>query len=179
MTDKIHFEYTPLSQLIAYPRNPKSHDIGAIDQSIKRFGYVSPVIVDTNTGYIVAGHGRVTTLAQMKNNGEPAPNRIEVQGDEWLIPTIFVVMKDELELSAYVVADNRISELGGWDEPLLADVLVELAGAGDGLLDVVGYDGDDLDELLKLHDPIELTDDKRLDLKKRVCCPQCGHEFIP
>lgn len=153
MTDKIHFEYTPLSELIAYPRNPKSHDIGALDTSIKKFGYVSPVIVDTTTGYIVAGHGRVQTLMQMKNAGDKPPNRIEVDGNEWLVPVIYVVMTDEHEVMSYIVADNRLTAIGGWDEPMLADVLTDLAGAGDGLLEVTRFDGDDLDELLKQLEP--------------------------
>jgi len=122
--DKIEFEYIPLSELIAYPQNPKSHDIGAIDQSIKRFGYVAPVIVDTNSGYIVAGHGRVETLAGMKHNGEPPPKRIVVQGNDWLVPVNRIALEDEIELLAYIVADNKLAELGGWDDPLLADWLL-------------------------------------------------------
>ena len=51
----------PVEKLIPYARNARTHSkkqIRQIADSIERFGFVNPVLVD-NGGRIVAGHGRV------------------------------------------------------------------------------------------------------------------------
>lgn len=53
--DGLRLEHVALSQLLRAPRNPKRHDLGALRQSLGRFGYVAPVIVDESTGRLVAG----------------------------------------------------------------------------------------------------------------------------
>ena len=35
----MRIEYMPLAELKANPRNPKSHDVGAIQASVGRFGF--------------------------------------------------------------------------------------------------------------------------------------------
>ena len=52
-------EYLPLSSLKPARRNPKRHDLGTLDQSLDRFGFVAPIILDERTKRIVAGHGRM------------------------------------------------------------------------------------------------------------------------
>jgi hypothetical protein len=42
--EEIRVEYIPLDNLLQAPRNPKSHDLGTVHESISRFGYVAPVI---------------------------------------------------------------------------------------------------------------------------------------
>lgn len=179
--EQIEFEYIPLSALKRYPRNPKDHDLGAISGAIdSEVGFASPIIIDTTTGYIGAGHGRLDALSDLyRANPNNPPKRIirDPKTGEWLVPCNKVAFEDEVQLLQFIVMDNKIGELGGWDDPMLADALTTLAGAGDGILDSTGFDGDDLDDLLNLHTPLEITDEKRLDKKKMICCPKCGHEF--
>lgn len=148
MKGSLRIEYVPLDQLKRWPRNPKSHDLGAIHQSIGRFGFVSPVIINEKTGYILAGHGRLDTLVQMKAEGREPPERVVDNGKgEWLVPVIRGIRLPEGEDEAYAIADNRTVELGGWDEAKLAVVLEDLAkGSG---FEGVGFDGDDLDRMLE------------------------------
>ena len=67
---------------------------------------------------------------------------------EWLIPVIRgTEFESEEEAEGYLVADNRSVELGGWDETVLSQVLADFA-AHDAL-EGTGFDGDDLDALLR------------------------------
>lgn len=150
-TDR-RIEYAKLSELAPDPKNPKTHDVGAIYKSIGRFGYVEPVVVDERTGRLVAGHGRVQTLRQAKQAGDKPPDGVREQSGEWLVPVLRGwKSRSEKDASAYILASNKTSELGGWDEALLTDVMKSI-----GDLDGTGFDGDDLDDLLaKTTDIIE------------------------
>ena len=145
---KLKIEYIPLDELIRWPRNPKQHDLGVIHKSMERFGFTSPVLMDEKSGRLVAGHGRLDTLMQKMNSGDNPPERIVKKGKMWQVPVIRgLSFESEQEAEAYLLADNRLVELGGWDEGQLAEVLADLAKDGRELLEGTGYDGDDLDEL--------------------------------
>lgn len=153
MSRELRVDYLPLSEVRRWPRNAKEHDAGAIHQSVERFGFVNPIIVNETTGYLLAGHGRIDTLQQRKAGGSAAPDGIREQNGEWLVPVIRGIELPEHEAEAYAIADNRTTELGGWNSDLLAAVLADQAAAG--TLEGTGYDGDDLDELLR---ELELPD---------------------
>jgi hypothetical protein len=40
--DRIYIKYVALSKLQRAPRNPKAHDLGLLDRSMRRFNYVEP-----------------------------------------------------------------------------------------------------------------------------------------
>lgn len=174
----MRIEYLPLSQLIRAPRNPKQHDLGALSGSYARFGYVAPVIVDERTGKLVAGHGRLDALQQAKAAGRAPPARVKVEAGEWLIPVVRgVAFASDVDAESYLVADNRLTELGGWDDGQLAQVLADLAAQD--ALSGVGFDGDDLDALLKSVSGPALGRelDESLAAGVSICnCPVCGHE---
>ena len=107
----------------------------------------------------------------------------EFDGD-WLVPVVRGVgFNSDAEIEAYLVADNRLTILGGWNEPELAALLQDLAAQDTALLETTGYDGDDLQALLfelnPSFSPISEDDVARLDQKKPVVCPHCGQEFVP
>jgi hypothetical protein len=144
----IQVEYLPLSQIVGADINPKDHDIGQIYQSIKRFGFTQPIMMNENTGKLLAGHGRLQTLLQMKQGGEKIPNRIKEKDGEWLVPVLKgISFEDDMEAQAYLIADNRLTELGGWNTGELVDTLQELVEGGFSL-DGVGYDFDDLETMV-------------------------------
>jgi len=146
-----------LSKLVKmkWSENPKEHDIGILHRSLSRFGFVSPIIVSEEIDEVIAGHGRLDTLEQRWRDGQPAPDRCKVEDDEWLIPTIMGVKLEEGAARAYALADNRSVELGGWDAVLLASALTELASV-DGL-DGIGWDPDDVDDLVEMLKPPDLN----------------------
>jgi len=144
----IEVQYIPLSEIVQADINPKDHDIGQIYQSIKRFGFTQPIMMNENTGKLLAGHGRLQTLQQMKQGGEKIPNRIKEKDGEWLVPVLKgISFEDDMEAQAYLIADNRLTELGGWNTGELVDTLQELVEGGFSL-DGVGYDFDDLETMV-------------------------------
>ncbi|MCH7604302.1 MAG: hypothetical protein IIB54_16225, partial [Planctomycetes bacterium] len=118
---------------------------------MERFGYVAPMIVNEKTGTLLAGHGRLDELEMLKADGQPPPDGIQVEDGEWLAPVVKGVRLGPKAGKAYTIADNRLVELGGWDEPQLLDNLMMLSKNGG--LGGTGYDGEDVDRLFQLLNP--------------------------
>jgi len=127
-------ELWPIEKLVPYTRNPRTHSeaqIAQIAASIVEFGFNCPILVDTDSG-IVAGHGRLAAAKKLKLEQVP------------------VIVLDHLtpaQRRAYLLADNKLAELAGWDEDLLRLELQALERAGFDL-DVVGFSDEELAELL-------------------------------
>ena len=146
--DRVRIEYMPLDKLQEAPRNPKLHSVEDIKDSMRRFGFVQVPAINETTGRLVAGHGRREALIEMKTAGEPAPKRIVVKGSKWLVPVLRGVAFDtDQEAEAYLLADNRLSDIGGYDEAVLAQALADLQKVTDGLKGT-GYSEADLKELI-------------------------------
>ncbi len=127
---EIRIEYRALAEFKRFPANPKEHDLGEIRASMLRHGFVMPGAEDAATGRLFAGHGRLDVLEVMKASGEPPPKRIIVRDGEWFVPVICgVAFPNEAEAEAYLLADNKISEIGGWDAQLLPKSLIRLRDA--------------------------------------------------
>ena len=155
--DNRQIEYMALGELMTrlHPQNPKSHDLGAIIQSYQTHGFVASGILDDRTGLFLAVHGRIQALDSMKRQHMDVPDGIRNGGDDWLVPVqVGYSSKNDVQAKAYIVADNKLTVLGGWDEPALAELLQEVAGSVDVALESTGFSGDDLDELLSdLNEP--------------------------
>jgi len=178
--EAIRIEYMALSQIALALRNPKDHDVDAVGQSIRRFGFVAPIVLDENTGRLVAGHGRLETLQRAKDAGEEPPDRIVEKAGEWLVPVVRgVSFADEQEAEAYLVADNRLVELGGWTERELAEILQDHASNERGLT-ATGYDQRDLDEILaRIALPTPPDQFKNFDenIETNHECPKCNYKW--
>lgn len=106
-----------LSLLKPYERNAKNHpaeQIEKIKKSILEFGFISPCLIDEQKR-IIAGHGRVEAAKQL--------------GFE-TVPCVYVEGLSEEQRRAYIIADNRLTELGGWDMDLVFEELEELEDMG-------------------------------------------------
>lgn len=139
-------EYVPLDAVRPADRNPKSHDHASLRASVERFGFVEPMIRDDRTGRLVAGHGRLDELRMARaRDSENPPQGVTLDADgSWLVPVLIGwSSSDDVEAQAYVLSSNRLVELGGWDESILTDVLVDLEQLGDAALIGTGYSVDD------------------------------------
>jgi len=116
----------PLSSVELHPRNPRVGDVEAVAASLRRFGQQKPVVVQASTRYVVAGN-HVLLAARSLGWTEIAANVVEL-GDAMA--------------TGFMVADNRTSDLGGYDDALLAAILAEQAAADN--LTGTGYDADDV-----------------------------------
>ena len=124
----------------------------------------------------------------MRAGGKAPPRGIALLPDgEWAVPVIFGVDSKSKEAAvAFAVDHNNLALLGGnlgvaellsiWDEEPLKHLLEAMPGAGELM---ASLDGEDVDVLLRgpAFDPAQATEQPRLDRKKAVQCPECGHEF--
>lgn len=146
--DPRQIKYLPLNSLKADPRNPKAHDQDTIDASIGRFGVLDPIVLDNRTGYIVSGHGRHKAFTSMERRGESAPEGIKLSEEgEWLVPVMTGWgSRTDSEAGAALIALNRTTELGGWVDESLLELLDEL-GEEEGGLDGVGFSLKEVEQL--------------------------------
>jgi len=139
-------EYKRLPDIKPARRNPKLHDVPALMASIRRWGFRAPPLEDAATGRIAAGHGRKEAVELIKSETPgKVPRGIVVDPDgEWKIPVVVGMAFDsEEEAEAYLLADNRLVELGGWDDSVLGPMLAGIAKGGDDALLAVGWSADD------------------------------------
>jgi hypothetical protein len=143
-----HVEYVPLDEVRLAARNPKRHDDDGISRSISHFGVAELPLLDERTGRLVAGHGRHEQLVAMRDGGKAAPEGVRVdEAGRWLMPVIrgWASRSDE-DAEAYLIASNRLTTKGGWNDAVLAEVLQELDAVD--MLDLTGYGSEDLGALL-------------------------------
>jgi DNA modification methylase len=113
-------EYRKVTDLIPYARNSRTHtdeQVAQIAASIREFGWTTPIITKGND--IAAGHARLQAARRLGLDMVPVIDRADMT---------------EAQFKAYVIADNRLAELAGWDFQALA---VEFEGLKD-----LGYDLD-------------------------------------
>ncbi len=124
---KLRIEYVPLSSIVLWEGNPKAHNIELLEKSLEKFGYTQPLLVDEQSGALVAGHGRVEVLRSLRAAGRPAPDHVEDVGDDWLVPVIRgVVFDSRSDASTYIITDNNTTITGGWDDVALAALIHDL-----------------------------------------------------
>jgi ParB-like chromosome segregation protein Spo0J len=150
MGQDITVEYIPLSDINPADKNPKDHDIGQIYLSMKRHGFVNLPLINSATDKLLAGHGRLETLQAIKLEGEWVPDRIKVREDgEWLVPCMVGVnIEDEGEALAYLVADNRLTEIGGYHTDELIDTINDILENTNNL-DGTGFDLSDIEDMFR------------------------------
>lgn len=187
MTNQIdprRIEYLALADIEPDSRNPKAHDVDTIDESVGRFGVLDLIVRDERTGKIVSGHGRHKVLNAMQARGEEPPEGIKTDdAGDWLVPVVTGwASRTDSEAAAALIALNRTTELGGWVDDSLLELLDELGDIDDGLVGV-GFDANSLDEL---HESLEVPDFQpdesgavQLAQKSITTCPNCGHDFEP
>lgn len=140
-------EYEPLSTLRADPRNPKGHDEGTIADSMTRFGYIEPITLDDRTGLIIGGHGRVKALTALRKAGGEPPEGVRVTDDDWLVPVNRGwASESDAEAAGALIALNRATQLGGWVDDSLLELLERVDATPTGL-DGTGFDLGDLDDI--------------------------------
>jgi DNA modification methylase len=132
----LHIELRRIDELKPSPRNPRTHSAKQIRQiadSIKAFGFNNPLLIDSDDN-VIAGHGRRLAAKQL--------------GME-TVPTIRLDGLSKEKVRALLVADNRLAELAGWDEDLLAAELLELSKLElDFELEVLGFETPEIDFMI-------------------------------
>ena len=163
-------EQVATASLVPYARNAKKHDaaqVAAIAGSIREFGFNNPVLIDADNG-IIAGHGRTLAAHQLGLA---------------TVPCLRLTHLTDSQRRAYILADNRLAEIGGgWDSDMLAAELEALAAEGFNIEDI-GFDAHAF-EKLSPPEPVpsivpesstQEIDVDSFNMEHR--CPRCGFEF--
>lgn len=119
-----------IKKLTPYKNNAREHSqeqIESIARSIKEFGFITPVIIDENN-MILVGHGR-TKAAAFAGLEKIPYRRVTSLSDE--------------QKRAYILVDNKLSDIAEWNEELLNTELENIT------LDMgaFGFDFEPLEEL--------------------------------
>lgn len=117
--DELRRHLMPISRLKPFPGNSRRGDVPKIAESLRRFGQVRPVLATHEDGEaeltIVAGH-HVTMAAQSLGWDEIA-----------VVVADFETREDALD---YLIADNQLAQLGGFDKKDQMTILDDVAKRG-------------------------------------------------
>jgi hypothetical protein len=125
-------EYVPTASLESYAGNARRHperQTAQLMTSIGVFGFMVPVLVD-DSGTIIAGHGRIE-----------AARRLGLAE----VPVLAATGWTEAQIRAYRLADNRLAELGEWNEAQLTIELSALVAIDELPLEAFGWHIEEID----------------------------------
>ena len=123
-------EMVGVDDLTTHPGNPRRGDLAAVKASIEVNGFYGTIVAQRSSGYVLAGNHRLMAAREL--------------GMEQ-VPVVWVDC-DDTRARAILAADNRTSELGGFDSEALAQLLEGLR-IEDALI-VTGYDEGSISALL-------------------------------
>lgn len=125
----------PLASLRPSPTNARTHSaaqLKALAESIRRFGFPVPILIDAND-LIIAGHGRAQAAALVPLDS---------------VPCIVADHLTDDARRAYTLADNQLAAMSDWDDEALT---AELRALGDLSIDLRGLG---FDAMLAQLDPV-------------------------
>lgn len=124
--------YVAVDELTPWADNPRVN-AGAVEHvanSIKRFGFASPIIARPN-GEVIAGHTRLLAAKQLGLD---------------VVPVRYLDL-DPVDARLLALADNRVGEIADWNTEQLKAILQDLRATE---VDVsgIGFTDDELAELI-------------------------------
>lgn len=145
---RLEIVYRAPGMLKPDPANARLHSkkqIRKLGNSIKTFGFNVPILIDAELN-VVSGHCRLAAGQEL--------GLAEV-------PTLCLDHLTSAQRRAFMIADNRLTELAQWDDRLLALQLKELSLLGlDFSLEVTGFEMAEIDlKIESLNDLPEPEDD--------------------
>lgn len=133
----------PIDWITTLPGNPRRGQVDAVARSYAEFGQRKPIVVNKTgevdghpIGYTEAGNHQLLGARSLA----------------WEYIAVVWVDDDEATAKAFSLADNRLHDLGEYDNALLADFAAEIANSSERgleLLDVAGYNAQQTSDLLE------------------------------
>lgn len=134
----VEVQYVNLEEIDLHPENANVGNVDAIAESIRVNGFYAPIVVQSTTGYILAGNHRYQAAAKLGYTQ---------------VPVVYLDVNDE-EAKRIMVADNRTTRLGHDNDELLTNLLEELGDSELGLMGT-GFSHADLQTLLDSADKFD------------------------
>lgn len=166
---------TPIDQLIPLPDNPRKGHVEAIAKSYEVFGQRKPIVAKRD-GTVTDGNHQLLAAIQLG----------------WSEIAVVFTDDDDLTAKAYALAANRTSDLGTYDDDLLAEMLISV-GEDLELLAASAYTEEDIARLLeasstlsgdvlgigntKKQAPTEFGEIDPYNLETQYRCPSCHYEW--
>jgi hypothetical protein len=162
----------PIGEIKPYPNNPRripKRAVDAVAESIDRYGYQQPIVVDSEY-VVIVGHTRLQALQKLG----------------WTEVPVYVADLTEDQAKEYRLIDNRTGEMTAWDHAALVQELREFE---QGLLD--SYFPDIDLEIGAITEAINASDVAAATSRvtsvteanpvnthtTQVVCPSCFHSF--
>jgi DNA modification methylase len=147
LSQNLNIIYRRIEEIKPDPVNPRRHSnkqIRQIADSIKAFGFNVPILIDRERK-IVGGHGRWLACHLLGLTE---------------VPTLCLDHLTAAQARAFMIADNRLTEISSWDDQLLAQQLKDLSLIGlDFSIEVIGFEMGEIDlRIASLEDPPEDND---------------------
>jgi hypothetical protein len=134
--DHLQVTMRPVSSLHRRPGNPRTHSteqVRMIAESIREFGWTTPLIID-QAGGILGGHGRLDA-ADLLHLHE--------------VPCIVLDHLTPAQRRALVIADNQIANQSGWNTELLQAEILAIQGESATFdLSLLGFDDKEFGKLM-------------------------------
>lgn len=172
ITEKTELRTLRVEEIVPYDKNPRRIPQSAVDgvaDSIKRYGYQQPIVVDKDL-VVIVGHTRLKAIQKL--------GYTEVQ--------VYVADLPKDKADEYRLVDNRVGEMTSWDHETLVAELREFEsdlleryfpnvdleiGQIESALKVTQKDVDNAAESIQ-----KVNEGERL-LSTKVKCPSCFFIF--
>lgn len=124
----MEFTKVAIDTLTEYEKNPRKGNVKELTESLIANGQYKPIVVQKSTKRILAGNHLWKAAKELN----------------WTEINIVEIDVDDNQAKKIVVADNRLADLGAYDEKLLFDLLNDIDLVG------TGYIPADVDDLLAM-----------------------------
>ena len=144
-----------IEEIKPYEKNPRKNDeaVQYVERSIREFGFKVPIIIDKDN-VIVAGHTRYK-----------AAKNLNIKK----VPCVIADDLSEEQVKAFRLADNKVSEMAGWDFELLDEELSNLLD-----FDMESFGFAELEDVDINDFFVEAEEQKEKEKEiKKVQCPHC------
>lgn len=148
----------PVENLRPHPHNPRRGNVEQIAEMLAEYGQLKPIVADPD-GLVIAGNHVLRAATERLGWDTIAVVYADLTADQAL---------------AFMVGDNRVTDIASYDDALHARVLDELAASSTNVR-TAGFVSDD--ELRRV-----LADANRLAHRDRpakatLTCGHCGHRW--
>ena len=140
---KIAAVYLPITDLVPWENNPRDNDyaVDAVANSIKRFGFGAPIVARKSDLMIIKGHTRRKAAIRLGLSEVP-------------VRLLDISLVDAQLLA---LADNKLSEIAGWNDNLLAEIIAEMKEEED--ISGLGFSDEEIERLSNLVDDSLFTEE--------------------